>query len=307
MNQKQLSYFMEVYRCRNIQAAADKLYMTHQGLSRIIRTLEDELGAALFTRSNRGLEPTDFARILVPHVQRLLDDYATIQGVHTLTGQEKAVVSVYALDHLFGYWGVDLLARFHKEHPQITLSILDTTDEYALESLAAGKCDFAIVNGPIDNTRFASTELFYSRYCLRLHRDHPLANKEELHFEDFRGQKIIGKGRAYHCFRTNIDRHLLESGIDVDVPIETPDEDLLMRLVEQNLGVAATYDFSAVGHCGADTVVRYLAEERAGHHIYLVERIHTLPTKAGRAFKAFLLAQLPFDTPTPESECLSTV
>ena len=28
MNQKQLSYFLEVYRCCNIQAAADKLYLT---------------------------------------------------------------------------------------------------------------------------------------------------------------------------------------------------------------------------------------------------------------------------------------
>jgi hypothetical protein len=29
MNQKQLFYFLEVYRCRNIQAAADKLYLSH--------------------------------------------------------------------------------------------------------------------------------------------------------------------------------------------------------------------------------------------------------------------------------------
>lgn len=100
MTLKQLSYFLEVYRCRNIQAAADKLYISHQGLSRAIRELEDELGAALFTRSNRGLAPTDFAKALVPHVQCLLDDYATIQGVHTLTSREKAVVSVCALDHL---------------------------------------------------------------------------------------------------------------------------------------------------------------------------------------------------------------
>ena len=102
MNQKQLSYFLEVYRCRNIQAAADKLYLTHQGLSRVIRSLEEELGSPLFMRTNRGLEPTDFATTLVPHVQRLLDDYATIQGVHTLTSQARSVVTICALDHLFG-------------------------------------------------------------------------------------------------------------------------------------------------------------------------------------------------------------
>lgn len=161
MTLKQLSYFLEVYRCRNIQAAADKLYISHQGLSRAIRELEDELGAALFTRSNRGLAPTDFAKALVPHVQCLLDDYATIQGVHTLTSREKAVVSVCALDHLFDYLGVELLLRFHSAFPAITLSILDTTDEYAMESLSAGRCDFAMVNGPIDKMRFQAVPLFF--------------------------------------------------------------------------------------------------------------------------------------------------
>ena len=156
MNQKQLSCFLEVYRCRNVQAAADKLYLTHQGLSRIIRTLEEELGHPLFVRSNRGVEPTDFATTLVPHVQRLLDDYATIQGLDSLTSQKKAVVTVYALDHLLGYLGADFVTAFHAEHPDITLSVLDTTDVTALESLSDGRSDFALVNGPIDNTRFSA-------------------------------------------------------------------------------------------------------------------------------------------------------
>lgn len=292
MNQKQLSYFLEVYRCRNIQAAADKLYLSHQGLSRVIRALEEELGSPLFTRSNRGLEPTDFATTLAPHVQRLLDDYATIQGVHTLTSQAKAVVSIYALDHVFGHLGAKLLLDFHEQHPEITLSILDTTDTYALESLSAERCDFGVVNGPIDNTRFTATPLFYSRYAFRMRKDHPLALKDHLTMADFQGENILGKGRAYHCFRTNIDQHMLAQGLTVNVPIETPDEDLMQQLVEEGLGIAATYDFSALSHCGENTVVRYLDDESAGHHIYLVEKANTLPTRAGRAFKQFLLEQM---------------
>ena len=52
MNRKQLMYFMEAYRTCNIQAAADVLYISHQGLSRVLRTLEEELGQPLFRRSN---------------------------------------------------------------------------------------------------------------------------------------------------------------------------------------------------------------------------------------------------------------
>ncbi len=297
MNEKQLSYFLEVYRCRNIQAAADKLYLTHQGLSRIIRSLEDELGQPLFLRSNRGLEPTDFAMTLVPHVQRLLDDYATIQGIHTLTSQAKSVVTIYALDHLLGYLGSKFVTDFHAEHPDITLSVLDTTDETALESLSAGKSDFAFVSGPIDNTRFIAEPLFFARYCFRMHKDHPLAQKASLRPEDFCGQKLIGRGRAYHCFRTNIDRLLLEAGIDVDVPFESSDEELIMELVEKNFAIAATYDFSAVSHCGQNTVIRYLDDEGMGQYIYLVEKANTLPTKAGRAFKRYLSERIPIKAP----------
>lgn len=169
MNKKQLEYFMETYHYRNIQVAADNLYISHQGLSRVIRSLEDELGQALFVRSNRGLEPTDFATTLLPHIQSLLDTYARIEGVQTLAGQEKSVVTVYALDHVLGYLGAEFILRFHEEHPDITLSVVDTTDELALNSLSSCHADFAIVNGPIDNTRFNCEELFYSRYCYRIH------------------------------------------------------------------------------------------------------------------------------------------
>ena len=62
---------------------------------------------------------------------------------------------------------------------------------------------------------------------------------------------------------------------------------MFQELVERNVGVAATYDFSAINHCGPDTVIRYLEEEAAGHHIYLVERANSLPTKAARIFKQF--------------------
>ena len=108
-------------------------------------------------------------------------------------------------------------------------------------------------------------------------------------FEDFAGETILGKGRAYHCFRMNIDQFMLSQGLHVTVPIETPDESLLQQLVEAGLGIATTYDFTAVSHCGENTVVRYLDDDRAGHHIYLVEKAGTLPTRAGRTFKQFLL------------------
>ena len=43
MNQKQMEYFLEVYRQGNIQSAADKLYVSRQGVSKMLKSLEEEL------------------------------------------------------------------------------------------------------------------------------------------------------------------------------------------------------------------------------------------------------------------------
>ena len=128
MNRKQLTYFLTVCRTQNIQAAANELFISHQGLSRVLKTLEEELGQPLFLRSNRGLELTDFAGALIPHVRQLLEDFERIEGVRTLAAQNKAVVTIYSLDHLLHFLGADFAEAFCTAHPEITLSVVDTTD-----------------------------------------------------------------------------------------------------------------------------------------------------------------------------------
>lgn len=58
MNQRQLSYFLEVYKQRSISTAAQSLFISPQGLSKTILALENELGVKLFTRSKNQMLPT---------------------------------------------------------------------------------------------------------------------------------------------------------------------------------------------------------------------------------------------------------
>ncbi len=294
MNQKQLEYFIETYRSRNIQAVADKLYITRQGISKVIRQLEDELGQELFIRTPRGLEPTDYATALLPHAQRLLDDYRCIEGMNTLAAQSKSVVTVYALDHVPAYLGAEFLLDFHAAYPDIILSTVDTTDDAALEGLSAKRCNFAIVTGPLDNSRFQGDRLFYSRYCVRMHKDHPLAAKKELTYSDLDGETIISKGRAYHCFRQNIDKNILLPGLKMQILGETADEQIIKKLVAEKHAINIGYDYSAVLEPHPDIVIRPISDGiENGQHVYLVTDNYTLPTNSSRKFRDFLLAWIP--------------
>lgn len=180
MNRKQMEYFIEVYRCGNIQTAADHLYVARQGLSRAMRSLEAELGQPLFTRTPRGIIPTDYAAALLPHVQRMLDEYQFIESMKSLATHSKSVVTIFALDHVFSYLGAQFLQDFHTAHPSIILSIVDTTDDDAMEGLLTKRSHFSIVTAPFDQTRLRGRTLFLPLLCSSLCAS-SLGRKEPYH------------------------------------------------------------------------------------------------------------------------------
>ena len=59
MNLLHLKYACEVERCGSINQAAKNLYVSQPYLSNCLQSLEQSVNVSLFTRSNRGVVPTD--------------------------------------------------------------------------------------------------------------------------------------------------------------------------------------------------------------------------------------------------------
>ena len=212
----------------------------------------------------------------------------------TLASQSKSVVTIYALDHIMAYLGAEFLWDFHQACPDIILSTVDTTDDAALKGVLEKQCNFAIVTGEADQNRFAAESLFFSRYCARLHRQHPLAGKENIAYADLEGVRIVSKGRAYQCFRHNIDKYILLPGLQVDLVAETADEMLITDLILRHQAINLGYDYAAVLNLHPDIVVKPLGTgDDLGQNVYLVWDKTTVLTKASQKFRDFLLAWLP--------------
>ena len=58
MRLQQLLYVKEIARCRSMNQAAVRLYISQPSLSEAIRDLEKEFGITLFDRSRRGVSLT---------------------------------------------------------------------------------------------------------------------------------------------------------------------------------------------------------------------------------------------------------
>ena len=78
MTFRQLKYFSTIYECSSIAKASQKLYISQQGLSRILGALEAEVGV-LFDRLHHGLDPTPLGTMLYDACQPVLREMSELE------------------------------------------------------------------------------------------------------------------------------------------------------------------------------------------------------------------------------------
>jgi DNA-binding transcriptional LysR family regulator len=74
MSLAQLRYFVAVAEELHVGRAAGRLGIAQPPLSRQIRNLEEELGAALFQRTSRGMRLLPAGALFLTHARRILTE-----------------------------------------------------------------------------------------------------------------------------------------------------------------------------------------------------------------------------------------
>jgi DNA-binding transcriptional LysR family regulator len=119
--------FLEVARDGSLSGAARRLATTQPTVGRHIATLEADLKLSLFTRSQRGLHPTQAALDLLPHAEAMAAA-ADALG-RAASGDSEAdhgAVRVTASDVVGCEVLPPILAGFRRQHPAITLELVLT-------------------------------------------------------------------------------------------------------------------------------------------------------------------------------------
>lgn len=111
-----LRCFEAAARAENFSRAADQLHLTHGAISRAVRTLEDDLGLALFERRNRRVYLTEAGRKLFQAVQQGLDLIRhTTRELRSSVRQAPLVVSCEPT--LLMRWLIPRWPSFQAQHP----------------------------------------------------------------------------------------------------------------------------------------------------------------------------------------------
>jgi len=254
VNKKQLEYFLSVCSTGSITKAAQKLYLSPQGLSKTILALESEIGVPLFDRAGRKMVPTAAGQQLKEHARRIVEEYELIEKGDFLRQTQRQVVRVFYTYGVMDVLGAAFIKGFCDKNPDILLSLSEIPDSTAIERLRLGEGDMALVSDDVDTGVFHMKKLFEWQYCIVAHKNHPLAQKEQVVAADLSGWPMIVKGREFGLYHQQTTRSARQ-GIETLPAIETTSYQLAHRLAAQEMGIAYSLLELAKQDVVPDTVI----------------------------------------------------
>ncbi|MFG2142927.1 LysR substrate-binding domain-containing protein [Streptomyces sp. NPDC048696] len=183
MELRTLRYFVAVAEELHFGRAATRLHMSQPPLSRAIKQLESELGAALFDRSSAGVTLTPVGAVLLDEARALLDRAERLR-VRVAAAAGAATITIGVLDGGTDPSATRLADAYRRRHPSVEVRIRETDLADPTCGLHAGLVDIALARGPFDETGLSVRQLRADPVGALLRTDDPLARRDSLKLAD---------------------------------------------------------------------------------------------------------------------------
>lgn len=151
MDAADLRVFQAVARTGSMSKAALALNTVQSNVTARIKSLEDEVGFALFERTNRGVTLTSAGRRLMPYAERaahLLDD---AKRAVADDGTPFGPLVIGSLETTAALRLSPILAEFAAAYPAVDLSLKTGTTCELVEQVLERQLDGAYVCGPVNH------------------------------------------------------------------------------------------------------------------------------------------------------------
>ena len=187
MTLQQLKYVDAVASCGSVSEAARRVFATQPTLTEAIRSLEEELRIAIFTRSSRGVSVTREGEEFLASARQILDDAARIQSKYTGKAVRRPQFAVSCQHYAFAVEAFMEVVKVNGAD-SYDFTLRETVTSEIIDDVARHRSEIGILYLSRRNERalmkilkkeeLRFEELFVSRPHVFLGKHHPLAKKK---------------------------------------------------------------------------------------------------------------------------------
>ncbi|WP_026411980.1 LysR family transcriptional regulator [Actinomadura oligospora] len=190
---RSLRYFVAVAEELHFTRAAERLYVAQPALSKAVRRLEEELGAALFVRTRHSVALTDAGRSLLPVAR------TAVEALDDWERQARADRDAAARMLQIGYHSAvspallrDVTERFAALRPdlRVELRLNDWSDPAG--TVLSGRDRAALLRLPVPGANLLDHEVIVREgRCVALPEGHRLAERASVRLADLRDETFV--------------------------------------------------------------------------------------------------------------------
>jgi len=229
--------FKAVVKYRSFQRAAEELNYAQSTVTTHIKNLEAELGVTLIKRG-KNLQLTEAGRLLSEKGEFLLKGFKNLQSsLEEIVQGEAGIIRIGVMEPTASYRLPPLLAYFRKKYPKIQLNIQIHSSKSLVDMIRKDEIDIAICTAPEMATDTIFDPLFSEEVVLLVPIEHHLSQKEIICLKDLKNEQLLMTSSS--CpFRNNLEKKMIESGINPLYGIEISNMLALKHYVQSALGIA---------------------------------------------------------------------
>lgn len=236
MDTNDIRCFRHVYEEKSINKAARQLFITPQGLSKIIQHLEEDLQTKLFERSAKGMHPTESGTYLYENCRGLLNCLEELEiGVRRINEHGNKIQIGFACGvlNVIPYTKLDTYKE-QLENMQIEWDESENAD--IIEKVSNGTQDIGFVIGQISRPDLYIKEIFNIKPDAIIYEGHPLYGNENISIGDLRDEPLITLNEKFDCYHSLIQR-CRDFDFVPHISIKTMDSQLIYRFCKKKLGI----------------------------------------------------------------------
>lgn len=206
MNILHMKYAVEVAKAGSLNKAAQALLIAQPNLSRSIKELEAGLGITIFDRSAKGMFPTPEGEEFIQYAKSILQQIDQVENMYKKPAvpKQRFSISVPRASYIS-----EAFAKFSCQLSDQSAELFykETNSQRTIRNLLENDFRLGIIRYAENYDQYFRTmldekEITYEMICefsyqLLMSREHPLARKEDITFEDLRPYIEIAHADPY--------------------------------------------------------------------------------------------------------------
>lgn len=238
MDIKALRYFVGLVNEQSFTRASEKLFVTQPTISKMIRSLEQEIGQPLLHREGRRFWLTDAGDVVFQRAQEILAhlsqleaelvDLNELQRGHLRLGIPPMVGHVYA----------GLIRQYRQTYPNVEMTIVEYGGRKIEQAILEGDLDVAVTMLSLNAAQSIHTlELDSYPICAILPDTPPWQSLDTVHWQQLKDQPFYLYTHEF-TLSEYIDKVCCDEGFVPQVAARSSQWDFLVALVKSGVGVA---------------------------------------------------------------------